>query len=92
MIYNHLTVRLPAKDGEKDRFLINPYGLLFSEVTAASLIAVDIEGNIVDQGTTKYSINKAGTALFSLVSLWSLWSLWSLSHFIGRLCYSLSGA
>lgn len=64
IIYNHLTVRLPKEeegigDG-KDSFLINPFGMLFSEVTASSLIKVDIDGNILDQGSTKCPINKAG--------------------------------
>ena len=55
LIYNHITVKLP---GEKEHFLINPYGLHYSEVTASNLVKVDIEGNIVEP--TDYAVNPAG--------------------------------
>jgi ribulose-5-phosphate 4-epimerase/fuculose-1-phosphate aldolase len=42
MIYNHITVKVP---GDEEAFLINPFGLHFSEVTASSLVKVDIDGN-----------------------------------------------
>jgi len=60
LIYSHITARVP---GEPDRFLINPYGMQYSEITASSLIKVDAEGNIVDPGTTILPVNKAGFAL-----------------------------
>ncbi len=41
LIYNHISSRVP---GHEDQFLINPYGLLFSEMTASSLVKIDIEG------------------------------------------------
>jgi ribulose-5-phosphate 4-epimerase/fuculose-1-phosphate aldolase len=44
-IYTHISVRLP---GRHDRFLINPYGMRFEEVTASNLVTVDLDGNIID--------------------------------------------
>lgn len=55
LIFNHITVKLPQEDGA---FLINPYGLHFSEVTASSLVKIDIDGNKLDD--SPYPINRAG--------------------------------
>ena len=49
LIYGHLTAHIP---GEKPHFLINPYGLNYDEVTASNLIKIDIDGNLVDFGTS----------------------------------------
>jgi ribulose-5-phosphate 4-epimerase/fuculose-1-phosphate aldolase len=54
-IYNHISVRVP---GEDDTFLINPFGLLYDEVTASNLVKIDVEGNNV--GGSPYKVNKAG--------------------------------
>ena len=54
-IYNHISVKVP---GEEDTFLINPFGLLYSEVTASNLVKIDVEGNNV--GGSPYMVNKAG--------------------------------
>jgi hypothetical protein len=54
-IYNHISLKVP---GEKDTFLINPFGLLYSEVTASNLVKIDVEGNNV--GGSPYMVNKAG--------------------------------
>jgi len=54
-VYNHISVKVPD---EGNAFLINPYGLLYSEVTASNLVKVDIDGNTVGPGT--YPVNKAG--------------------------------
>ena len=54
-IYNHITVRVP---GEDNAFLINPYGLLWEEVTASNLIKIDGDGNKV--GDSPYPVNLAG--------------------------------
>ena len=43
MIYNHITVKVP---GPEQHFLINPFGLHYSEVKASNLVKVDIDGNI----------------------------------------------
>ena len=49
LIFNHITVKLPGDEGH---FLINPYGLHYSEVCASNLVKVDIEGNIVEENRT----------------------------------------
>lgn len=54
-IYNHISLKVP---GEKDTFLINPFGLLYDEVTASNLVKIDVEGNNV--GPSQYMVNKAG--------------------------------
>ena len=55
MIYNHITVKL---DGEDGAFLINPFGLHFSEVTASNLVKIDIDGNKLDDNP--HPVNRAG--------------------------------
>jgi ribulose-5-phosphate 4-epimerase/fuculose-1-phosphate aldolase len=61
-IYNHISVKVP---GEEDTFLINPFGLLYDEVTASNLVKIDVEGNNVgpsqyNVGPSQYMVNKAG--------------------------------
>ena len=55
LIYNHISLRVP---GPLAHFLINPFGLHYSEVCASNLVKVDIEGNIV--GHSDWPINPAG--------------------------------
>jgi ribulose-5-phosphate 4-epimerase/fuculose-1-phosphate aldolase len=55
LIYNHISLRVPGEDG---RFLINPFGLHYSEVCASNLIKVDLAGNII--GSSDWPINPAG--------------------------------
>lgn len=55
LIYNHISLRLP---GGEDHFLINPFGLHYTEVTASNLVKVDIQGNLV--GPSDWPINPAG--------------------------------
>jgi ribulose-5-phosphate 4-epimerase/fuculose-1-phosphate aldolase len=62
-IYTHISVRLP---GRHDRFLINPYGMRFEEVTASNLVSVDIDGNIVDD-PLGLGINPAGFTIHSAI-------------------------
>src|SRR3984893_11280806 len=57
LIYNHITARIPGTD---DHLLINLYGLLYKEITASSLVKIDLEGNIIWKQDTDYSINKSG--------------------------------
>lgn len=66
MIYNHITLRVPesATGGEK-HFLINPFGLHYSEVTASNLVKIDLAGNILDESA--YPINPAGYVLHSCI-------------------------
>lgn len=59
MIYNHITVRLPSSVcGEQRQFLINPFGLHYSEVTARNLVKIDLAGRVVD--ASPYPVNPAG--------------------------------
>ena len=44
-IYNHITVRVPHTVQGEEAFLINPFGLLWSEVTASNLVKIDSDGN-----------------------------------------------
>lgn len=48
---------------DAEQFLVNPYGMLFHEITASSLIKVDMQGNVLEQGTTNFAVN---ITLFSL--------------------------
>ncbi len=62
-IYTHISVRLPDRH---DRFLINPFGMRFEEVTASNLVSVDIDGHIVDD-PLGLGINPAGFTIHSAV-------------------------
>jgi ribulose-5-phosphate 4-epimerase/fuculose-1-phosphate aldolase len=64
MIYNHITVRLPRSvAGDDKQFLINPFGLHYSEVTASNLIKIDLQGNKLSD--SPYPINPAGFTVHS---------------------------
>jgi ribulose-5-phosphate 4-epimerase/fuculose-1-phosphate aldolase len=62
MIFTHISARVP---GPEHHFLINPYGMLFSEITASSLVKVDLDGKIVEP--TPYFVNPAGFTIHSAV-------------------------
>jgi ribulose-5-phosphate 4-epimerase/fuculose-1-phosphate aldolase len=62
LIYTHLSVRLP---GDGHRFLVNPYGMLFEEITASSLVAVDADGLPTQQSS--WPVNPAGFVIHSAV-------------------------
>jgi ribulose-5-phosphate 4-epimerase/fuculose-1-phosphate aldolase len=62
LIFTHISMRVP---GPEHHFLINPYGLLFEEMTASSLVKVDLEGQIV--APTSYFINPAGFTIHSAI-------------------------
>ncbi|XP_050526782.1 protein hu-li tai shao isoform X1 [Daktulosphaira vitifoliae] len=53
-IYNQVSARL---NQEEEHFLVNPHGLLCNEVTASSLIKIDMQGNVMETGTTNYGVN-----------------------------------
>lgn len=53
-----ITARLKV---DQEYFLVNPYGLLYHEMTASALNKVDMQGNIVEQGTTNFGVNKSRT-------------------------------
>jgi len=61
LIYNHISLRVP---GEDDAFLINPFGLLYNEVTASNLVKIDIDGNKLAE--SPYPVNRAGFVQHSL--------------------------
>ncbi|SFS04407.1 class II aldolase/adducin family protein [Sphingomonas jatrophae] len=60
-IYNHITLKVP---GEEGAFLINPFGLHFSEVTASSLVKIDIDGNKLSE--SPHGVNRAGFVQHSM--------------------------
>jgi len=62
MIFNHITLRVP---GPEKFFLINPFGLHYSEITASSLVLIDIEGNPVRE--SKWPVNRAGFVIHSAI-------------------------
>ncbi|RMF04581.1 MAG: class II aldolase/adducin family protein, partial [Alphaproteobacteria bacterium] len=62
LIFTHLSARVPGPD---NHFLINPFGLMFEEVTASNLVKVDMDGEIVlDSG---YPVNPAGFTIHSAI-------------------------
>ncbi len=64
MIYNHITIRLPhSVSGDDKQFLINPFGLHYSEVTASNLVKINLKGDILDG--SKFPVNPAGFVLHS---------------------------
>src|SRR2546422_314866 len=55
LVFTHITMRVPGAD---DQFLINPYGLFFDEITASSLVKIDLSGTKVDD--SPFPVNRAG--------------------------------
>lgn len=65
LVYNHITARVPGADM---RLLINPYGYMYEEITASSLITIDLDGKVllnVNEG--KYNMNPAGYVIHSAI-------------------------
>ena len=62
IVFTHISARVP---GPEHHFLINPYGMMFEEITASSLVKVDIHGNIVME--SPYPINPAGFTIHSAI-------------------------
>jgi len=62
LIFTHISARVP---GPEHHFLINPYGMTFDEITASSLVKVDLDGNQVSP--SRYDINPAGFTIHSAV-------------------------
>ena len=62
LVFTHISARVP---GPEHHFLINPYGMMFEEITASSLVKVDLDGKIVMD--SDYSINPAGFTIHSAV-------------------------
>jgi len=62
LIFTHISARVP---GVKDQFLINPYGLLFDEITASSLVKVGVTGEKIEE--SPFPVNPAGFVIHSAV-------------------------
>ncbi len=66
LVFTHISARLPDEEGEH-RFLINPYGVMFEEMTASALVKIDTHGKICQD--TSYFINPAGFTIHSAVHM-----------------------
>lgn len=65
LIFNHITVRLPARDAHKTEYLINPFGAHYSEVTPENLVRITLDGEVTDGSASK--VNRAGFVIHSAV-------------------------
>ena len=66
LVFTHISAKLPASvTGGEDQFLINPYGLMFDEITASSLVKVDMACNKLDD--SPHPVNPAGFVIHSAV-------------------------
>jgi ribulose-5-phosphate 4-epimerase/fuculose-1-phosphate aldolase len=66
LVFTHISARLPSENGEH-RFLLNPYGVMFDEMTASSLVKVNLDGAAVEQ--TPYFTNPAGFTIHSALHM-----------------------
>jgi ribulose-5-phosphate 4-epimerase/fuculose-1-phosphate aldolase len=64
LIFTHISARVP---GPEYHFLVNPYGLRFAEITASSLVKIDVAGNLV--GESSYGVNYAGFVIHSAIHM-----------------------
>jgi ribulose-5-phosphate 4-epimerase/fuculose-1-phosphate aldolase len=64
LTYNHITARVP---GPEHHILLNLYGLLYREITASSLVKIDLDGNVVWKPDGDYGINKAGYVIHGAI-------------------------
>ena len=62
LVFTHISARVPDTE---DQFLINPYGLMFEEMTASSLVKIDLQGNKLEDSA--FPVNPAGFAIHSAV-------------------------
>jgi ribulose-5-phosphate 4-epimerase/fuculose-1-phosphate aldolase len=62
LIYTHISLRVP---GHKPAYLLNPYGMLFNQITASSLVKVDFAGNLMVP--TEWPVNRAGVAIHGAI-------------------------
>jgi ribulose-5-phosphate 4-epimerase/fuculose-1-phosphate aldolase len=65
LIFNHITVRVPSPAGGPAQYLINPFGLNYSEVTATNLVLIDVDGNKLDD--SPHPVNAAGFVIHSAI-------------------------
>jgi ribulose-5-phosphate 4-epimerase/fuculose-1-phosphate aldolase len=64
VVYTHITARVP---GTRDQFLINPFGTMFGEVTASSLVKIDVDGRVIAPADAR--INPAGFVVHSAIHM-----------------------
>ena len=62
LVFTHITARVPSTE---DQFLINPYGMFFDEITASSLVKIDVHGNTLQD--SPYPVNPAGFVIHSAI-------------------------
>ena len=62
LVFTHISLRVPGAD---DEFLINPYGVFFDEITASSLVKIDLKGQKVDD--SPFDVNPAGFVIHSAI-------------------------
>ncbi len=63
LVFTHITAKIP---GSENQFLINPYGMLFDEITASSLVKIDLAGNKLDS-ENPFPVNPAGFTIHSAI-------------------------
>ncbi len=63
LVYNHITAKVPGTQ----HFLINPFGMLYTQITASSLYKIDLQGHVILQPETPYGMNRAGFAIHSAI-------------------------
>ena len=67
LVFTHISAKLPPSvAGEEHQFLINPYGLMFDEITASSLVKIDMHCNKLDEDNP-HPVNPAGFVIHSAV-------------------------
>jgi len=64
LVFTHITARVP---GEPGHFLINPYGMMFDEITSSNLVKIDHDGNLVEPSS--YPVNRPGFVIHSAVHM-----------------------
>src|ERR1041384_3630648 len=62
LVLTHITMRVP---GAEDQFLINPFGVYFDEITASSLVKIDLDGNNISE--SPFPVNRAGFVIHSAI-------------------------
>ena len=66
LIFTHISAKLPESVSGKDHhFLINPYGLMFDEITASSLLKIDLQGKQINESS--FYVNHAGFVIHSTI-------------------------
>ena len=64
LIYNHITARIP---GTEDHLLLNLYGLLYKEITASSLVKINLQGDVLWKPDTDYGYNRSGYVIHGAI-------------------------